>query len=473
MRLRAALLAVCLAGPVLAQDPGPTTDQAIRDVLGGDPAEYRRVVEGFQAALRDGDAKAAAAFVSYPIGVTVGGRSVSIPDAAAFIADYARIVTPEIAAAVDRQPFDDLFVRDQGVMLGDGEVWISAVCRDDACKQADVQVIAIQSTADDPLFAPAFGPLATYHDWVLGCDNLNACTAIGMAAEDGVSGYVVIRRDAGPDAAPSVALNVLASDAPQDPVLAVSVAGSAYPDTRFPVEPSGVFLVATPDPAASAPLIAALAAGQHLDLTEIDGGAAQAPQRVSLRGATAALLRMNDVQGRVGTTTALIRPGSAASVPPAPAAPQMTRVAMTALPDPLPPVPAGLAVKDDEGCPDGFGPIAFGLSDTETLWGLCAGAGAYNVAYRYWIVGPDGAAPADFALPGAGPDDDPALLTNAGLAPDGLALNAFAKGRGLGDCGVTTDWAWTGAAFAPLRHSELDVCRGVDPADWPRLYTAD
>jgi hypothetical protein len=467
MRLRAALLAVCLAGPVLAQDPGPTTDQAIRDVLGGDPAEYRRVVEGFQAALRDGDAKGAAAFVSYPIDLTIAGKPVSIPDAAAFVADYARIVPPALAAAVDRQPFDDLFVRDQGVMLGDGEVWISGVCRDDACKRSDVRVIAIQSTGDDG--TPAFGPLATYRDWVLGCDNLNACTAIGMAAEDGVSGYVVIRRDAGPDAAPIVALNVLASDAPEDPVLAVSVAASAYPDTRFPVEPSGVFLVATPDPAASA----ALAAGQHLDLTEVDGGAAQAPQRVSLRGATAALLRMDDVQGRVGTTTVLIRPGSAAAVPPAPAAPRVTRVAMTALPDPLPPVPAGLAVRDDEGCGDGFDPIAFRLSDTQTLWGLCAEAGAYNVAYRYWIVGPDGAAPADFALPGDGPEDDPALLTNAGLSPDGLVLNAFAKGRGLGDCGVTTDWAWTGAAFAPLRHRELDTCRGVDPADWPRLYAAD
>jgi hypothetical protein len=48
-------------------------------------------------------------------------------NAAALSASYARVFTPEVKAAVAAAKADDLFSRDQGVMIGNGEVWMNEV----------------------------------------------------------------------------------------------------------------------------------------------------------------------------------------------------------------------------------------------------------------------------------------------------------------------------------------------------------
>jgi hypothetical protein len=85
--------------------------------------------------------------VSYPIEVTADGEEMVIGDAGEFVEHYAGIVTPEIADAVSNQSFNDLFVNDEGAMLGDGQVWLGEVCLDDACTNSEVKIITIQSTA--------------------------------------------------------------------------------------------------------------------------------------------------------------------------------------------------------------------------------------------------------------------------------------------------------------------------------------
>ena len=35
-----------------------------------------------------------------------------------------------------------------GVMFGNGEVWLNGICKDDACADFDVKIVTIQSTAD-------------------------------------------------------------------------------------------------------------------------------------------------------------------------------------------------------------------------------------------------------------------------------------------------------------------------------------
>ena len=52
-------------------------------------------------------------------------------------------LTPKVLAAIKRQTYASLFANDRGVMIGDGEVWFSAVCRDAACKDAPIRIIAI------------------------------------------------------------------------------------------------------------------------------------------------------------------------------------------------------------------------------------------------------------------------------------------------------------------------------------------
>lgn len=135
------LVLLVVAGPAFAEGVA----EAVRNVLGGDPEEYRRVIGAFQTALREADGPAAARLVAYPIEVEVDGRSEVIRTEERLAAVFGRIATPGLVAAVANQPFERLFVRDQGVMLGNGEVWVTGICRNPACDQQDVRVIAIQS----------------------------------------------------------------------------------------------------------------------------------------------------------------------------------------------------------------------------------------------------------------------------------------------------------------------------------------
>ena len=82
--------------------------------------------------------------MSYPIKVKIGGSKRTIKTPEKFVARYDSIMTPAIAAAVQDEPYGDMMVNAEGVMLGRGEVWISGVCRDKACTKTDVRVITIQ-----------------------------------------------------------------------------------------------------------------------------------------------------------------------------------------------------------------------------------------------------------------------------------------------------------------------------------------
>src|SRR5437868_1069686 len=54
-------------------------------------------------------------------------RPMTYRDAASLSANYARVFTPEVKAAVVAAKSDDLFARDQGVMIGNGEIWMNEI----------------------------------------------------------------------------------------------------------------------------------------------------------------------------------------------------------------------------------------------------------------------------------------------------------------------------------------------------------
>ena len=130
-----------------------TTSQSIEALL-GDSAQYRQVITAFQAAVRAHDATAVAAFVRYPIKVSIGKAKRTIKSAGKFVAKYDSIITPAIAEAVQDEDFADMMVNSRGVMLGRGEVWVNGICPDKACKSPDVRIYVIQPTTG---LAPAPG----------------------------------------------------------------------------------------------------------------------------------------------------------------------------------------------------------------------------------------------------------------------------------------------------------------------------
>jgi len=116
-------------------------------VMAQTPDTYRQAFDAIQQAVAEGDVVAFADWVSYPIEVTADGQTLVIGDAGEFADRYDAIITPEIAQAVTDQSFNELFVNSEGAMFGNGQVWMSEICLDDACANSEVKIITIQSTA--------------------------------------------------------------------------------------------------------------------------------------------------------------------------------------------------------------------------------------------------------------------------------------------------------------------------------------
>ena len=328
------------------------------------------------------------------------------------------------------------------------------------------------------------GELKTFRDWVIGCDNTLSCTALGLAPSDGAgSAFVKIARVGGPAATPEVSVVVYAETTPAAPRLRLRLDGGkgpGLPSDVLAAEFDGQFARARLTGADAAAVIAALLPAKGLTVELLDGTQSLSSSPVSLSGSSASLRYMDAEQGRAGGVTALVATGSAAAgkVPAAPAAPLVTAEAMSEL-NPRPKRrPAGIPAANAEDCPIDTTEVAVSLPGGRTLWGTCISAGAYNFTYDFWVAGNGKPQPARFEVPGAGAvmsmgeDDDYGALTNPGVSEDGMVLSAFAKGRGIGDCGSLGEWAFDGEGFRALTYAAMGTCMGVPPDDWPVLWTA-
>ena len=103
------------------------------DMLYGDHESFGAAYDAFVGAVETGDVDTVASMVSYPFTTSINGEKSVIADETEFAEWYDAIITDEVADIVLNQPYDELFSNDEGVMYGDGAVWISPVCHDDGC----------------------------------------------------------------------------------------------------------------------------------------------------------------------------------------------------------------------------------------------------------------------------------------------------------------------------------------------------
>ena len=134
---------VCLAGGPVWAATAAEVNARIESVL-GHAKLYETSFKAFQHAVATGSREDVAAFIRYPIKVTIDGQSTVIRSPDAFVKQYDRIMTPDIVNAVKNQAYGDLFVNDQGVMFGDGQVWMDAICIGSKCRQSVIQVVTLQ-----------------------------------------------------------------------------------------------------------------------------------------------------------------------------------------------------------------------------------------------------------------------------------------------------------------------------------------
>lgn len=356
-----------------------------------------------------------------------------------------------------------------------------AGCGDkDAAQAPAAPQAAMPATAAAPAAAPVLqirSETKQFRDWSATCGNDGTCWAFGFAPEF-AAGWVRITLEPGPDAQPQILFGYWPdSDAKGSGQIALTIDGRAFASTLSPEgEPEApIGEIRTAARAA----IDAMAQGKVMTIR----GAST--QDVSLHGAAAALLWIDEKQGRLNTPTALIRRGDrpASTVPVAPPLPTVTpapAVDQAGFGDVNQTVPAALRSRTEVGTclkesamPAVSDMVMSARLDARTeLWGVPCGAGAYNVSHNWYLTGPGGRDPRPAILAGtAGPGADPVMADNStvngGYDPKTRTLSTFAKGRGIGDCGSAQTWAWTGDRFVLTEESTMGQCAGVRSDLWP------
>lgn len=299
-------------------------------------------------------------------------------------------------------------------------------------------------------------PVSFQHkDWALQCDNTRACRAVGYQAEGSESEPVsiLLAREAGPGTPVEVTLQVStekASPASLQMRVGKLVLAGLKGDT--PQVPSGQV------PA----LLQELLRSQEATLS-----AGRDQWKLSLAGASAVLLKMDEAQGRVGTPGALVRRGTrpeSSVLPPLPAPvvravkPAPARKDDAALAKPL--IAALDRASTERQCNDeeAFAPAnvqVYRLTDRKVLLSVPCTMGAYNFTSLLWIAN-DRPPYQPEALQDVDGDFDPASG----------AVHSAMKGRGLGDCWWSREWQFDGRGFARTRESGDSMCRGFAGGAW-------
>jgi hypothetical protein len=296
----------------------------------------------------------------------------------------------------------------------------------------------------------------SHKDWEMACDNTRTCRAAGYQADDATPAVsVLLTRPAG--AGQAVAAQVALGSYEESTTLRLpnkvdlTIGGRSFGAIALKDDDGTGML----DAAQVAALVQAL-----LRSDEIAFVAGKERWRLSDAGAAAVLLRMDDVQGRVGTTGALVRKGSRGEQGVLPALPKPV-VRAAALHGPAVGEALAIAVlrslgKAPEDCQalneTAEPPKIWRLDAHRVLVSARCWMAAYNEGYGFWLAN-DRRPYKPVEVTTDGTDFDPRLGR----------IVSMQKGRGLGDCFSIDHWVWDGASFVHTEEATTGMCRLVAP----------
>jgi hypothetical protein len=323
--------------------------------------------------------------------------------------------------------------------------------------------------------SPAIDQQRNFGDWAVGCDNGWACEAISLTSEDwsignGIS--LTVRQAGGRDGYNRVGLRAMEEIDGNRIALHIDGEQAAIAERS---EGDELFHF---DPEVAQNLLYRVAHGRTAELFDEAGGSLGA---ISLNGSRAALLYIEDRQGRAGTVTASAMVGDelASTIPEPPAIPTITAMPVAAhagdtaseLSE------AELAalrptVECDYGDDDPLSNTAAVLSDTADLIRITCSRGAYNFSDIAFVRQGGAISPARFDhVFSWGENLDIPFLVNTHWDPVEGVLSTYAKGRGIGDCGTAERFVWDGTMFRLTERREMNNCRGS--AHWITVYRAN
>jgi hypothetical protein len=311
----------------------------------------------------------------------------------------------------------------------------------------------------------------SHKDWELACDNTRTCRAAGYREEDdGPNATIQLTRAAGPNQPVKVELQ-LADDErhPAPDQLAMSIDGRALGIVR--ADPKSSILTLTE--AQVRALLPALLKDGRIAWT-----GKGTTWTVSTAGANAVLLKMDEFQGRLDTSGALVRKGSKPEsnvLPPLPA-PEIQAGPVSQDKNPIKltaaqtrELKAALRKTVKEGDCEQLDSTSETAGELEarpftkdkllvshTCW-----TAAYNTGDGYWVVN-------------AKPPYAAVLVTTSATDYEDGVITSFQKGRGIADCVATATWTWDGRAFAQTSDTTTGMCRQITAGgawDLPTLVT--
>ena len=301
----------------------------------------------------------------------------------------------------------------------------------------------------DSKAVPRQGALKTFGDWAVGCDNGLRCTLASLLPEAGE--------------ADNVTLNIVREGDAETKVYIDSRDEAIRPASLW-VDGKQIATKLTPESALA--IAKALPAGRRLELRNRKDSAVAT---ISLKGVAAAMRYADAVQGRAGTPDALVATGRSTKVVEAPVLPVIVAPAIAG--EAAKPTAAQLAtmrkqaecdlVDDQTGV---LSPEAHAVGGGKTLVILPCSSGAYNLIGALFVIDGKTVTPAEVDSPSGfdetGADSQtPVRSVVNGAFDDGL-LTSYAKGRGIGDCGVQQSYVWDGTRLRLAEQSAMGECRG-------------
>jgi hypothetical protein len=122
------LLAVLLIAGCAAQSAMTTPDNVSAQLVQSgfdDPAEVEQVLAFLKDAADQRNLAALSGRIRFPLTLYDNGKPAQVfSDASEVLKDPRVVFSDRVLLALSQAQYTDLFVRDQGAMIGDGEVWL-------------------------------------------------------------------------------------------------------------------------------------------------------------------------------------------------------------------------------------------------------------------------------------------------------------------------------------------------------------
>lgn len=190
--------------------------------------------------------------------------------------------------------------------------------------------------------------------------------------------------------------------------------------------------------------------------------------QLSDKGASAVMLKADDAQGRVGTSSAFIHNDAATKpnsrvlspksmptlrfVAPNPKAVSNTNKKFAMRASQLVTLMKGTIKEVDIDCPNLSDKSPWRVSrlnSSQLLVQHDCWTGAYNTGIGMWVINDS-------------KPYKPKLVTTDATGYDKGKITSVLKGRGIGDCLSKVDWVWTGSGFEKSHESTTGLCRLIE-----------